>query len=212
MRAKLIRIAAAAALLAGSARADEAWVTTSNYRPEQTLWILNWEIAGPIGSFANYIDDTSLRGFSLEGRTFVSKNVSVGLSFSWNRFQQTFSDITIPINNGTLSGPVYRYNDMFGIRGLAHYYFSTGVLQPYIGAGIGGAWGYAYQQTADISNSQSNFNFIASPEVGLLYVMAKGGTNAALNVAFRYTYTTATVGREHNASTLSGIVGLAFGY
>ncbi|HUL59723.1 MAG TPA: hypothetical protein VLU43_10630 [Anaeromyxobacteraceae bacterium] len=212
MRTAIVRIAVAAALLTGTARADEAWMTTSSYRPDQTLWILNWEIAGPIGSFANYIDSTSLRGFSLEGRSFVSKNVSVGLSFSWNRFEQSFDKVSIPITNGTATGPVYRYSDMFGIRGLAHYYFSTGALQPYVGVGIGGAWGYAYQQTADLSNSQSNFNFIVDPEVGLLYVLAKGGTNAALNVAFRYTYTTATVGREKDASTLSGIVGIAFGY
>ena len=63
MRTAIVRIAIAAALLlSSSARAEEAWVTTPTYRPHQTLFLVNWEIAGPIGSFGDYIDDTSLRG------------------------------------------------------------------------------------------------------------------------------------------------------
>jgi outer membrane protein W len=213
MRTAIVRIAIAAALLlSSSARAEEAWVTTPTYRPHQTLFLVNWEIAGPIGSFGDYIDDTSLRGGSIEFRSFVSDKVSLGLSFSWNRFDQTFDLVTAPITNGTASGPVFRYADMFGVRGLAHYYLTQGQLQPYLGVGIGGAWSYAYQQVADLSDTQENFNFIVDPEVGVLYWLAKGGTTAALNLAFRYTYTTATVGREHDAQTLSGIVGFAFGY
>ena len=213
MRTAIVRIAIAAALLSGGARAEEeAWVSTPDYRPDQTLFIVNWEIAGPVGAFNDYIDETSLRGTSIEFRSFVSKAVSLGLSFSWNRFDQTFDLVHVPVTNGVASGPVYRYADFFGVRGLAHYYLTEGQLQPYLGVGVGGAWNYAYQQVADLANSQNNFNFIVDPEVGLLYWFAKGGTSAALNLAFRYTYTTATTGREENAQMLSGIVGLAFGY
>ena len=62
MRTAIVRIAIAAALLSASAQAEEAWVTTPSYRPHQTLFLVNWEIAGPIGSFDDYIDNTSLRG------------------------------------------------------------------------------------------------------------------------------------------------------
>ena len=215
MRTAIIRIAIAAALLAGTARAqdDEYWVTTPSYKPDLTLFIVNWEISGPIGSFADYIDNPSLRGGSIEFRSFLSNNVSLGLSFSWNRFEQTFDELHVPISNGMVSGPLFRYADMFGVRGLAHYYLNKdNALRPYLGIGIGGAWNYAYQQVADIADSQDNFNFIVNPEVGLLYWFAQGGTSAAVNLAFRYTYTTATMGREDNAQMLSGIVGLAFGY
>jgi hypothetical protein len=214
MRTSIVRIAIAAALLSGNALAQEseAWVSTSSYRPHQTLFIVNWEIAGPISGFSNYIDQTSLRGTSVEARSFIRDNLSVGLSFSWNRFSQTFDLVRVPISNGMASGPVYRYADQFGIRGLVHYYLGRGQLLPYVGVGIGGAWNYAYQQIADLTASQSNFNFIVNPEVGALYWFAKGGTSAALNLAFRYTYTTATAGRERDLQTLSGIVGVAFGY
>ncbi len=210
----ITRIAVVSALLlTGVARAQsDAWVSTGSYRPNQTLWLMNWEIAGPIGDFGKYISDTSLRGFSFEGRTFLRDNFSLGLSFSWNRFNQTYDLLEVPIQNGAVSGPVYRYADMFGIRALAHVYLMQGPLQPYLGAGIGGAWDFAYQQVTDLSRSQSNFDFMLSPEVGFLYTVARGGTTAGLNVALRYTYTTATTGGYKNAQTLSGVVGLTLGY
>ncbi len=209
-----IAVAVAAALLSGTAVAqDEAWLSTSSYRPVKTLFVANWEFSFPVGSFRDYIDETSFRGISFEDRSFVKPNVSVGVQFNWNRFSQTFDNVTVPITNGSASGPVYRHTDMFGIRGIAHYYFGHApTLRPYLGVGIGGMWAYSYQQIADLANEQDNFNFVVDPEIGILYWFATGGTNAGLNIAFRYTYTTATTGRQHDAQFLSGVVGLAFGY
>jgi hypothetical protein len=202
-----------ALLLGGIARAQsDAWVSTGSYRPNQTQWILNWEIAEPIGDFNKYISDTSFRGFSFEGRSFVKPNLSVGLSASFNRFQQTFDMETMQVGNATVSGPVYRYADMFALRALGHFYLPHGNFKPYGGLGIGGSWDYAFQQVADLSKSQSNFDFIVSPEIGLLYTVASGGTSIGLNVAIRYTYTTATVGTFHDAQTFSGVIGVAWGY
>jgi hypothetical protein len=207
-------VLSSALLLGGVARAQyaDATFSTGTYRPNQTLWILNWEIAGGVGDFGDYIGNTSLRGFSFEGRTFVRDNISFGLSFSWNRFYETKDMASMPITNGTISGPLYNYADMFAIRAIGHYYFMQGPLQPYLGVGIGGVWDYAYQQVTDLTQTYSHFDFIASPEVGLLYTVAKGGTSAGLNVALRYTFTTAKFANVENAQTLSGIVGFNFGY
>ena len=102
---------------------------------------------------------------------------------------------------------------MFGIRALGHYYFLQGdLLQPYLGGGIGGAWAYDYQQLADYSSSGSSFNFIISPEVGTMITLARGATNLGLNLAVRYTYTTAAMASTKNDSTFSGIAGLMWSY
>ena len=69
--------------------------------------------------------------------------------------------MTAPINNGTASGPVFRA-DMFGVRGLAHYYLTQGQLQPYLGFGIGGAWNYSYQQVSDVADSQEKLQASSS--------------------------------------------------
>ena len=136
---------------------------------------------------------------------------------SFNRWQQTFSSISVPIQvpgilTGTATGPLFRYNEMFALRGIAHKYFGAGMIQPYVGFGIGLVWSYAYQQIADLSNSQNSVNFIVSPEVGAMVTLASGRMNLALNVAFRYTFTTANPGRTTNAQTIGPIIGLAWYY
>jgi len=203
------RIAVAFALLStGAARAQD-W-TSGPQRPNEMLWGFNWEIAQPVSSFRSYVDNLSLRGFSVEGRTFLRENLSLGTSFSWNRFAQTRSGST-EIPNGMVTGRVFRYADMLGLRALAHYYLNSGPVKPYLGAGIGGVWGYADQQVADIFTSQAHFAFIASPEIGVMYLVPRGGAELGVNVALRYTYTTVTVGTQKDSQTISAVLGLVFG-
>jgi len=218
VKTNLMRVVVASILLVGAVARAQWGVGSQGLRQGQTLWALNWEIAGPIGDFKNYISDWSLRGFSLEGRYLLTKNISVGGSFSFNRWEETYSQISVPITlpgsgaTGVATGPVYRYNDMFGLRANVHKYFGLGNIQPYIGFGIGGVWSYAYQQLVDLVASQDSFNFIVSPEIGALATLSSGSTSLAFNFAFRYTFTTASPGRTSNAQTIGPIMGLAWYY
>lgn len=204
---------ASALLLAAPARAQDSGTLTAGTHTPSSLYFLDWEITKPLGKFSSdYIDAISYRGFAFQGRHFFTDSISGGLSFSWNRFQQTFDNASFDINNGVVTGPVYRDASMFAVRAIGHYYFLKGALRPYIGAGIGGSWDYAYQQSADLSRSQSNFDFIVSPEAGLIYTIERGWSSIGLNLALRYTYTTATVGNVHDTEAAGLIVGLVFGY
>ncbi len=211
MKNTFAHLAALCLLLAGAtARAQNL---SESYHSPKSLYLVNWEITQPTGKFgSDYIDELSLRGVSVEGRYFLRHNVSLGLSFSWNRFVQTHDNASMPINNGTATGPVFRDLSMFAIRGIGHFYLLNGPLRPYVGAGIGGSWDYAYQQTADLSRHQSNFDFIVSPEVGLIYNFPAMGGSLGLNGAIRYTYTTATVGNVKDTEAWAAIIGLTFGY
>ena len=94
MKTNLMRVVVASFMLVGAvARAQYG---SEGLRQSQTIWALNWEVAGPIGDFKNYVSDWSLRGFSLEGRYLVTKNISVGGSFSFNRWEQTYNQISVP--------------------------------------------------------------------------------------------------------------------
>jgi hypothetical protein len=86
------------------------------------------------------------------------------------------------------------------------------MLQPYLGGGIGGVWSYGYQHMTDFSNTQSNFDFIVSPEIGTMITLARGATNMGLNLAIRYTYTTADLGKTKDAQTFSGVIGFMWSY
>jgi hypothetical protein len=211
-----ISVASIALLSASAARAQYQDYSTpgrSGFHLGQTLVAINYEPSVPIGSFEDYISDWSWRGFSFEGRKKFHPKLSAGLSFSWNRWDQTYSDVSVNLPNGVVSGPVYRYADMFAIRATAHYYLLEGPIQPYAGFGIGGAWAYSFQQVADIADSQNGFHFIVSPEAGVLVQLVPGSTAIGLNLAVRYTYTTAEVGRnEDEISTISTIAGLTWAY
>jgi hypothetical protein len=211
MKTIIARAALVAALLAAGVADAQDYKT---YKPSESMFIVNYEIGLPIGDFRDFIDDTSWRGFSFEGRSMVRPKLSVGLGFNWNRYDQTFSLLSVSpsTGGGTLSGPVYRYADALAVKGLLHYYLREGPLRPYLGVGLGGVWTYAYAQTADLARSDNGFDFIASPELGLMWTAAHGASSLGLNLAFRYNFTTADFLSVSNAQTLNFVIGLFGAY
>jgi hypothetical protein len=211
MKTMIARAAVVGALLAAGA-ADAQGYTT--YRPNESMFIFNYEVSSAVGSFSDdFISDTSWRGFSFEGRSMVAPRLSVGLGFNFNRYSQTDENVTATTSTGgTLSGPVYRYADQLAVKGLVHGYLMDGPLRPYLGVGIGGVWTYSYQQLADLVASDDGFEFIVSPEIGLMFTLARGASSLGLNAAFRYNYTTADFGNVDDASSIAFVVGLFGAY
>lgn len=211
MKTTIARAAVVGALLAAGSASAQGFET---YRPRQTMYILNYEVSTALGSFSDkFISETSWRGFSFEGRSMVKERLSIGLGFTYNRFEQTHSLLsTTTPNGGTLSGPVYRYADQLGFKALVHAYLLEGPLQPYVGVGIGGVWTYAYAQTTDLARADDGFDFIASPEVGLTFTAAHGASSIGLNFAVRYNYTTADFLSVNDAQSLAVVIGVFGGY
>lgn len=201
-----------ALLAAGAASAQQEWYET--YKPRESMYLFNYEMSTPVGSFKDdFISDWSWRGFSFEGRSMVKPAISVGIGFNYNRYDQTYSNLTFQTDSGgTFSGPVYRYADQFAIKGLVHYYLRPGNVRPYLGVGLGGVWAYSYSQTTDLARSDDGFHFIASPEAGLTFTAARGASSAGLNLAVRYNYTTADFQQVTDAQSFAVIVGLYAGY
>jgi hypothetical protein len=199
-------------LVAASAASAQGY---QSYRPASSALIVNYEIALPIGSLNDdFISDTSWRGFSIEYRSMVAPRFSAGVGFTYNRWDQTFSNISIDAGNpgGVFSGPVYRDTDQFAVKALGHYYFIEGPLKPYAGIGLGGSWSYAYAQTADLTRSDNNFDFIAAPELGFMLTFAKGASSVGLNGAFRYNFTTADFLGVSNAQSVVFVAGIFGSY
>jgi len=65
-------------LVGSSAFAQHGWY------PNEMIWGLAWSIGVPDGQTKDFVGQTSLRGFGIEGRKFHSEKGSVGLSFYWN--------------------------------------------------------------------------------------------------------------------------------
>jgi opacity protein-like surface antigen len=199
---------AAACLTATSAQAQ--W---STYRPEQSLMLVGWGLAQPVGKMTDFQTGSSVAGFAMEFRSIVRTRVSAGLAFDYNRFEKTNSMESVTNPDGSaLSAPTYRYSDQFGIKATAHYYFTDAGLRPYLGGGLGGNWNYSYLQIADLASTDSGFTVIFSPEAGLLWELTSGRTAVSLNLAVRYNITTAYFLGVENAQWFSEVLGVAVAY
>jgi outer membrane protein W len=209
MKTTIVRALVAVALLAGST----AQAQVSSYRPDRSLWLVGWGLAQPLGNLADFQSGSGLEGFGMEFRSIVKPRISAGLAFDYNRFERTKSMETFERpGGGAVSAPTYRYADQFGIKVTGHYYLMENDLKPYVGAGVGGNWSYAYLQTADLASTDHDFTIIMTPEVGVLWEVAKGRSSVAINVALRYNFTVANFFGVDNAQWLSEMIGISVAY
>ena len=210
MKTSILRGLAAAAFLFLASTAHAQWDT---YRPDRSLWLVGWGLGQAIGDLADYQNGTSVAGFSMEFRSIVKPRISAGLAFDYNRFERTNSLETVAQpGGGTLSAPTFRYADDFGIKVTGHYYLRDAGLRPYLGAGIGGNWSYAYGQTADLGSTDTDFSFLVTPEVGILWDLAAGKSAVSLNLALRYSWTASDFRGVTDAQWLSEVIGISVSY
>jgi len=213
---RAIAPAALAALVLAAWPASAQQSGWEEYRPNKTLFTAGYQISQPLGSFHDYTGGTSFRGFTFDWRSILGANFSAGLRFNWNRWNenQALATVTTP-SGGTMSGPTFHVADQFGVQAIGHYYFDMGRdsrLLPFLGVGLGGVWSNSRQQTIDLVSSQDGFYFIATPELGLMFNLARGATTAALNLSVLYNFTTASFRNVSNASALVETIGMTFSY
>ena len=87
---------------------------------QSSIWAFTYDVGVPMGETSDYIDNASWRGFTVQGRSFINPNFSIGGSFSWQVFNSR-TDETVNFSfqpegadkpiNGTLSGEQLRYID-----------------------------------------------------------------------------------------------------
>lgn len=171
----------------------------------QGLASFTYNVSMPTANLKEYIDAVSWRGFGIEGRWFTTKNVSFGLSLSWNVFDKR-SDELIQIDNGevigAVSGTQIRTVNSFPIVGTAHYY--TGSRRDparfYFGANLGL---YYIRQRLEIginTYDSNNWHFGLAPEAGVLFELSR---SVVMVVKSKYNYAfssgTTVGGSDENA-------------
>ena len=99
---------------------------------------VNYGIAIPLGETADFISNTSFRGFSFEFGRFFTDEISVGFLFAWNVFNESFPRDTYEFDNLALTGDLYRYINAFPLMAIGHYHFMPeSRLNPYLGLASG---------------------------------------------------------------------------
>ena len=66
-------------------------------------------------------------------RIGVAGRLAIGVSGTWNWFDQTFPSLTLEQPNLTFTGPVFRRLSAFTGLATAHYYLTSGNVQPFVG-------------------------------------------------------------------------------
>ncbi len=172
------------------------------------IWNFDWSMGFPMGNTKDFIGAPSFRGFSIEGRGYVTDNIAIGGIGAWNVFYENKGWVTESIgNNKEVYGFKRKYLNVMPLMVTGDYYFSQGGVQPYIGAGIGTYYiesrnfmGLYYVQGKD-------WHFGIAPEVGV--VMPFSSSNAGLNINFKYNMAAKTK-NESSYSWLGINIGISY--
>ena len=163
----------------------------SSYSQGGGIWNFQWVIGFPVGETNDFLNQTSFRGFGLEGRGYVTDRITVGGCAAWQTFYQDNGFVTSELDKGAISGFQKRYINTIPLTVNTHYYFGYGLVLPYIGVGLGAY----YIETRDYLGiyyiREKAWHFGVAPEVGV--VVPFGSTSSTgLNVALKYNYAAKT--------------------
>jgi outer membrane protein len=170
------------------------FVSTASFA-QQSFWSFNYHMSFGMGEQSDYIADASFRGWGADGRAFLTQNISVGGSFSWEVFDQIYRDLpphqlTDIVDGvaGAVSGVQYRYINTLPILANAHYYLGQdGAVRPYFGLGIGTAYTEQKTEIGLIAITANGWGFAVQPEVGVMIPFGLTGVGANVSGKFRYT-------------------------
>ena len=170
------------------------FVSTASFA-QQSFWSFNYHMSFGLGEQADYIADASFRGWGVDGRAFLTQNISVGGSFSWEVFDQIYRDLPPRQLNdvadnvsASITGVEYRFINTLPIMANAHYYLGQdGALRPYFGLGLGTAYTEQRTDIGLISITAKGWGFAVQPEVGVMIPFGLTGVGANVSGKFRYT-------------------------
>jgi outer membrane protein W len=166
----------------------------------------NYQVTLPAGETSDYIDKISFRGFGLEWRKAISKDISAGVSLNWNVFNQVVSEVA-ELEDGHVSGSQNRTINSFPLLATAHYYLgSKKTIRPFFGMGIGAALIKQKLAIGVYAAEESNWHFAVAPEIGVQFPFSY---DALFMISAKYNYAFEADGMTHSYYGLSLAIGTA---
>ncbi len=146
-------------------------LSTNAFAQRGDYWFgFAYNVSIPSGDVRNFIDQTSFRGVSMEGRKLIKDNVSFGFMAGWNVLNKETNEVVSLRDNLDIQGFQLRYINSFPIMLNSHYYFGQGGgIRPYVGLNAGT---YIIEQRVEIAAflfDDSNWHFGLAPEVGVTF-------------------------------------------
>jgi hypothetical protein len=165
-----------------------AGVFISPFVSAQSFTSLQYTFGVPFGGLRDHTSQVSWRGFTFEYHKEVAKSVTVGVNLAYNVFNERKPFASYTVDNATVSGVQFRYNNIFPMAVNAHYSFGTSLVIPYVGLGVGTVFNLRNTDMGLFTFEQRFWHFMISPEAGLLFDVADDTSikfNAIYDKAFR---------------------------
>ena len=149
----------------------------------------SWEISFPTGN-DHFLTKTSLAGGRLEYRRMVAPNISAGLAFSWNSFDEYFNTQTYKTPSGSaVTTDMVRQIYTAPITAIFHYYptVKSKLVRPYVGVGLGAQYAEQNIFFNIYEVSGTGWGFVVRPEIGAVVMFSE---SAGALIGFSYNYST----------------------
>ena len=181
---------------------------TSNAQDWMTA--LTYDMSLPTDYTADFIsNDLQFRGFSIQGRKYIEKNLTVGLLFGWHVLYNRTTDLLV-LDDGAVKGLQDRYINAFPLTIGAHYYLGKRrEVRPYIGLNAGTT---IFAQRYDIgmySLTEDNWRLNVTPEIGVM-IPVDYDLSFILSVKYNYSFAGPVLGGSEAISYVGFNVGLAW--
>jgi opacity protein-like surface antigen len=149
---------------------------------------MNYTVASPSGSFKDYIEETSWRGWTANLLYGINDKISVGLGLGFHDFYQKYPRAVYDLQEGgEISAVLTNSLQTIPVLASIQYRFTpNAAVQPYIGAGIGGNFIIYNQYIGEFSNATSDFGFAVRPEAGVYIPVGKRDFGINLNGIYNY--------------------------
>jgi opacity protein-like surface antigen len=134
----------------------------------QNVWTVNYDIGLPLGSMADYISKPSFRGFSINGNTYITDNISVGGTMHWNAYYEKYPRDTYELPEGAVTSTIWAKMYIMPLLANIRYNFMPeGTVRPYVGLGTGAYYIQQETQVGIYDENRNNWRFGLTPEAGL---------------------------------------------
>jgi opacity protein-like surface antigen len=150
---------------------------------------VNYSVNVPIGSFSDYIGNTSFRGWNASITYRLNEKLSIGGTTGFQDFYQKNeralykdaegSDISAVVTNSIQTIPL--------LATVKYDLRPDQRLQPYVGVGVGANFIMHSQYLGQFANDYNKLGFAARPEVGLFMPFRKDG-ESGLNIAAAFNF------------------------
>jgi len=147
-----------------------------------------YQVSFPLGDTKDFISDPSWRGFGLDFRYTLEKNISVGFVTGWNIFYEQVNE-TQQLNTnppGAITALSNRYVNFVPVMLNAHYYMGEkGQYRPYIGLCAGGYYVDQELQIGIADVTTDSWEWGIAPELGVIIPVQR---DLGLIIAAKYNF------------------------